>query len=1101
VPYLLRSIAVLLLLSATARAQSVTANLIGFVQDETGAVIPDASVQLFNVATGETRTMQSEEAGNYNFNLVKPGRYRLSVEKTGFKRTVIDEFDLQVDQTARIDVKLAIGSVTESLSVNAAAPLVSSETASVGQVIAQTQIQELPLNGRSFFSLVLLAPGTTPTMPRSFIAGSHPIPGQLSVPAFYVAGAREKSNGYLVDGVDSQDPHFQTPSLFPSVDAIQEFKLQTNSYSAEYGHYAAQVNVATRSGSNDFHGSAYEFLRNDVLDATNFFSNLTGQGKTPLRYNQFGATLGGPLSIPRLYSGENRTFFFASWESTRIRRGSTGQLSVPTAEQRSGNFSRLGERGNRPTFDPATTRTVNGVIVRDPFPGNIIPPERITPFARGILDYYPLPAFNVPSGNNYATLVRDFSDSDQFMGRVDHRFGDKDNIFFRYSIMSGDLTNNAALPANGNQTHAQTHNLAMNYVHLFSETALYELRLGYNRPTYFILQQGAFGENITANLGIRNLVDVPVGYGVPTVSVTGISGLDAGTFNPTTQITNVYQIFQSMSVTRGSHAIKFGVNLRRLDYKDQTERQNRGAFSFTGGLTADPARASTTGVPLADLLLGLPLSANGSATSLAGNYRGHNFGFFFQDDWKPTRRLTLNLGLRYDISTRLVENLDHLTALDRTYPGGRLLLAGTNKAYLPNGTIVDGPETPRGLVPNDLNNWGPRLGLAFRPFADNRTAIRAGYGIFYDMIELQDLRTWSRNPPFGLILGLQSDQNANSNAPSVLQISELFPAQGSTAARPDLYSPGDRYPDPYYQQWNFTVQQALWSNLLVEVGYLGSKGTKLARRLNANQAAFDVDPSRPTPILSRRPYPAFGNTIRLTDNSANSTYHGLIAKVEKRFASGVSFLFSYTYAKALDGGSLIDEQPRDIHNQKLDKGRASYDIRQRAVLSGTWQLPFGRGKSLANSGVLAAIAGGWQVNTIASFRTGFPFSASANGDVCNCGAASQLAQQVGDPLTSFTQSRLQWFNTGAFEQPARGRLGSSGRNILDGPGESTIDLSVFRNIPVTERWRFQIRGEFFNLLNHTNFGLPNSQVGNPSYGIIQSAAPARAIQLAIKMIF
>jgi len=1097
----LLSIAFLAYCALPAHGQTVTATLLGTVQDETGAVIADASVQIQNAATQETRSVQSGADGAYTLNAIRPGRYKLTVEKTGFKRSLIDEFDLQVDQVARVDVKLAVGSVTESLAVSAALPLVSSETSSVGQVVAQAQIQDLPLNGRSFYSLVLLAPGTTPTMPRSFIAGSHPTPGQLSVPAFYVAGAREKSNGYLVDGVDSQDPHFQTPSLFPSVDAIQEFKLQTNSYSAEYGHFAAQVNVATRSGNNEFHGSAYHFLRNDYLDAANFFTNLTGQDKPPLRYNQFGATFGGPLSIPKVYSGANRTFFFASWESTRIRKGTTGQLAVPTADQRNGDFSRLGERGNRAIFDPATTRTVNGVIVRDPFPGNAIPANRVTPFARGVLPYYPLPTFNVASGNNYATLVRDLSDADQFMGRVDHRFSDKDNLFFRYSIMDGNLTTNNALPSNGNATNSTTNNMAMNYVHLFNANALYELRAGYNRPEYFTLQNGAYGENITAKLGIQNLVDVPVGYGVPTVSVTGMSGIDAGTFNPTTQVTNIYQLFQNVALTRGTHSIKVGADLRRLDYKDQTERQNRGVFTFNGGLTADPPRASSTGVAFADFLLGLPVSANGSATSLAGNFRGYNYGFFLQDDWKATRRLTVNLGLRYDYSTRLVENLDHLTAFDRNYPGGRLLLAGTNKAYLPNGSIVDGPETPRGLVPNDRNNWGPRVGFAFRPFGDNRTAIRAGYGLFYDMIELQDLRTWSRNPPFGLILGLQGDQNANSSSGSVLRIAELFPARGSAGARPDLYSPGDRYPDPYYQQWNFNLQHAVWSNLLLEVGYLGSKGTKLARRLNGNQATLDADPARPTSILDRRPYPLFGNTIRLTDNSANSVYHGLIAKAEKRFADGLSFLFSYTYAKAIDSGSLIDDQPRDIRNLTLDKGRAAFDIRQRAVLSGTWALPLGKGKKYASSGVAAAIAGGWQFNAIAAFRTGFPFQVTANGDICNCGAANQLAEQVGDPLSGFTQSRLQWFNTAAFGQPARGRFGSSGRNIIDGPGESTIDMSVFRNIPLAETVRLQLRGEFFNLLNHTNFGIPNSQVGNPSYGIIQGASPSRAIQIALKLTF
>jgi outer membrane receptor protein involved in Fe transport len=1087
--------------AALAHGQTVTATLLGVVQDESGAVVADAKIQLQNTATQEIRTTQSGSDGGYNFSLIRPGRYSLTVEKSGFKRAAFDEFTLQVDQTARIDVKLEVGRVTETLSVTAAPPLVASETSSIGHVVEQGQIQDLPLNGRSFYSLVLLAPGTTPTMPSSFIANNHPIPGQLTVPAFYVAGAREKSNGYLVDGVDSQDPHFQTPSLFPSVDAIQEFKLQTNSYSAEYGRFAAQVNVATRSGANEFHGSAYHFLRNDALDAANFFSNLTGQGKAPLRYNQFGATFGGPLSIPGVYRGANRTFFFASWESTRIRRGSTGQASVPTPDQRNGDFSRLNERGNRAIFDPATTRTVGGVIVRDPFAGNTIPGSRVVAFARGIIPYYPLPTFNVATGNNYATLIRDVSDADQFMGRVDHRFSDSDSLFFRYSIMDGNLTNNSAIPANGNATVSTTNNLAMNYVHVFNANTLYEFRAGYNRPVYFITQNGAFGENVTANLGIRNLVDVPVGYGVPTVTVTGMSALDAGTFNPTAQVTNTYQLYQSVSLTRGTHTIKAGVDARRLDYKDQTERQNRGAFGFTGGLTADPVRTTTTGVAFGDFLLGLPLTANGSATSLTGHFRGYNYGFFVQDDWKATRRLTLNLGLRYDYSTRLAENLNHLTAFDRNFPGGRLLLAGTSRAYLPNGTLADGPATPRGLVPNDTNNWGPRIGFAYRPFGDNRTAIRAGYGVFFDMIELQDLRTWTRNPPFGVILGLQGDQNANSNSGSALRIGELFPAVGSAAARTDIYSPGDRYPDPYYQQWNFNVQHALPSNLLIEVGYLGSKGTKLARRLNANQATLDADPSRPTALLSRRPYPLFGNLIRLTDNSANSVYHGFISRVEKRFSDGLSFLFSYTYSKALDSGSLIDNQPRDIRNLQLDKGRAAFDIRQRAVLSATWALPFGRGKRFAASGAMAAVAGGWQLNTIAAFRTGFPFSASANGDVCNCGASGQLAEQVGDPLSAFERTRLQWFNTAAFAQPARGLFGSSGRNILDAPGESTVDLSVFRNVPLAEPLRLQFRAEFFNLLNKTNFGVPNAQVGNPNYGIIQSASPSRAIQMALKLTF
>lgn len=1091
---------VLVLAISGLSGQSVTATLVGTVQDETGAIITGAKLTLVQKATQSTRTAESDNSGNYVFNLLRPGAYALTASKDGFKRAVVDDIPLQVDQTARVDIALPIGSVTESLSVTATTPLVSSETSSIGQVVSERQIQELPLNGRSFYSLVLLAPGTTPTMPRSFIAGSHPIPGQLTVPAFYVGGAREKSNGYLVDGVDAQDAHFQTPSIFPSVDTIQEFKLQTNAYSAEFGRFAAQVNVSTRSGTNQVHGSFYEFLRNDALDATNFFANLNGQKKPPLRYNQFGATFGGPLSIPRLYTGTNRTFFFASWESTRIRRGGTGQLSVPAADQRTGDFSLLGFRGNQRIYDPATTRTVNGVVVRDPFPGNVIPPDRITAFGRAVMSYYPQPTSAALSGNNFATVIRDVSDSDQFMGRVDHRFSDSDSLFVRYTLMDGNLTNNASIPLNGTSTEATTNNVALNYVHIFTPTVLYELRAGYNRPKYFVLQNGSNGPNLAAELGLSNLLNDPIAFGLPNIGVNNLSGLGAGTFVPSTQLTNSYQLFQDVALTRGTHTIKTGADIRKLNYNDRTERQQNGQLSFTGGLTANTTSPAGTGVAMADLLLGLPLTATGSNRSLAGVYNGFSYGLFLQDDWKISRRVTLNLGIRYDVVPRMVEKLDHLSAFDRSYPGGRILLSGTRTAFLPGIGIVDGPETPRGLIPTDTNNWGPRIGIAIRPFNNNKTAIRAGYGIFYDMIELQDLRTWTRNPPYGAILSLQSDQNGNSASPAVLRIADLFPANSRTTP-PDIYSPGDKYVDPYYQQWNFDVQRELLAGILIDVGYLGSKGTHLARRLQANQAVLDADPSRPTTIASRRPYSLFGNTIRLTHNDANSSYHGLLSKVEKRFAQGVSFLFSYTYAKALDTGSLIDANPRDVYNLKLDKGRADFDIRHRAVLSGNWELPFGRGKRFASTGAIAMLLGGWQLNTIASFRTGFPYSVAAQGDVCNCAAANQLAQQTGDPRSGFTRSRLLWFNTTAFSQPARGSFGSSGRNILDGPGEKTVDVSVFRTFRFGEQWRAQFRGEFFNIFNRSNFGLPGSQVNSTSYGIIQSAAAARAIQLGAKISF
>jgi len=527
----------------------------------------------------------------------------------------------------------------------------------------------------------------------------------------------------------------------------------------------------------------------------------------------------------------------------------------------------------------------------------------------------------------------------------------------------------------------------------------------------------------------------------------------------------------------------------------------RGSFSFTGAMSADPQRRANTGVSVADLLLGLPLEARGSATSLAANLNGFSYAFFVQDDWKVGPRLTLNLGLRYEINTRYTDVQNRLTLFDGDYPGGRLLLSATNKAYIPTIGIVDAPATPRGLVPPDRNNWGPRVGLAFRPFGNNRTAVRLAYGIFYSVIQFQDLRTFVRNPPFGEVIALRAEQDANSAAAEALRVTELFPPRGTPAARPNVFGPAKSYVDPYYQQWNFSIQQELPRGTLLEVGYMGSKGTRLSQRVNANQAVLDPDPARPTPILSRRPYPLFGNEVRITTTDCNSTYHAAIFRAEKRFAGGWSLLVSHTFSKSIDGASLLDNQPRDLYNRKLNKGRSGFDLRHRTVLSGTWELPFGAGRRYLARGIGAAVLGGWQLNVITSLRTGFPFSVGVSGDVANNGASNQLAQQVGDPWAGRVRERERWFNPDAFAVPARGTLGSSGRNILDGPGAFDMNVSVFRHVRLGEGSQLQIRGEFFNLLNHTNFGHPGSTVGTPTYGIIQSAADPRIVQLGLKLSF
>jgi outer membrane receptor protein involved in Fe transport len=1085
--------------------QTVTARVVGTVRDASGAAIPGASVTLVEKATGGVQRTVTDSSGDYTVMHLKPGVYQIAAEAKGFKRTATSDIELLVNQTARVDLTLQIGDVSESVEVIAAAPLVASETSSVSQVIDSRQMADLPLKGRSFYMLAVLAPGTVPTAPTSFVATRRPMPGGLNAPGFNVGGAREKSNGYLIDGVDAQDPHYLTPSFFASVDAVQEFRLETNAFSAEFGRSAAQVNATTKSGTNEYRGSAYHFFRNDALDATNFFDNRNARGKAPLRYNQFGATFGGPMMLPRVYNGRNRSFFFMNYEGTRVRRGRTGQASVPTVEQRSGDFNPLRFRNNQAIYDPATTRPnpAGAGFIRDPFAGNRIPAARIADFAKTVLSFYPQPNSAAATGNNYFAALSDISDNNQGIARLDHRFNDMNSIFFRLAIFDGLETNKSPIEKSGITTFVRTYNTAFNYVRSFSSSFVNELRLGYNRPTYLVLQDGAYGTDYASLLGLRNLLRDPIARGVPHVVLTGFTTI-GHQFNPTTQVSNVYHLVDHVSLVRGVHTVKTGIDFRKTNYNDRSENSSRGNFSFTGVMTALPG-VPTTGVAIADLLLGLPITAAGSSTSLAGNFNGFTYAFFVQDDWRLSRRLTLNLGLRYELNTRYSDVQNRLTLFDGAYPGGRLLIAGGNKAWIPSPApaVVDsGVSTPRGLLPNDTNNWAPRIGLAFRPHGDSRLAIRASYGIFYDIVELQDIRTFIRNPPFGEVTDLRGDANAHSGSASALRVTELFPERGSPRSRPAVFSMSGRYPDPYYQQWNLTVQRAIGSSTVFELGYIGSKGTRLAQRLNGNQARLDADPSRPTPILSRRRYPLFGDTIRLTDNSANSSYHAGYVKSERRFSSGFSYLASYTFAKALDSASLIDDQPRDIFNLRLNRGRSGFDIRHRIVFSGSWELPFGRGRRFANGGgLLDLLLGGWQSNIIAQWRSGFPFSVFAGIDSCNCAAASQLAQQVGNPRTGFTRSIDQWFNTRAFVRPAIGTFGSSGRNILDGPSQITFDLSLFKTFRFSERSALQFRAEAFNAFNNTPFNQPGSTVGTPTYGTIHSAADPRAIQLALKLRF
>jgi hypothetical protein len=1091
-----------LLTCIVGRAQSVNATMVGTIFDVSSAAIPQAKVTVTNTGTNVARTVTANERGDYTITNLAPGFYQLVAEHEGFRRTVAREIELLVNQTARLDVVLQVGAVSETVEVSGAGQLVESETSSIGQVIERNLISDLPLKGRAVFELALLTPATVPANPSSYVAQVRPMPGGLSSPAFSAGGARDNNNGYIVDGVDAMDPHYMTPSMFPPMDSIQEFKIQTNSYSAEFGHYSVQVNASTRSGANDIHGSLYDYLRNDAFDAANFFDNFAGLRKAPLRYNLFGGTFGGPLSVPRVYSGRNRTFFFVTYEGTRIRTSRTSQLSVPTPEQRGGDFSSLGSRNNQPIFDPGATRPnpTGAGAIRDPFAGNMVPASRVTPFAKQVLDFYPLPSSSAARGNNFFSTLGNISDNNQFVARIDQVLGAKTTLSFRYYFFDGLSTNRSAIRNDGETNDVRTQNMALNVTHNFSARTLYELRLGYNRPRYGILQVGSGGVNYAPIFGLKNLLTDPIAWGIPNVSASNFSSMGL-VADPNAQLTNGYQLINHVTLIRSAHTLKFGADLRKTNYNDVGDRNARGAFSFTGALTANPQQRTTTGVSIADLLLGLPLSAQGSPTPLAGNYNAFHYYFFAQDDWKISQRVTLNLGLRYELNTRLIEVQNRIAYLDRAFPGGRLLLAGSSKAFIAPNTITDGPATPRGLFPADANNWGPRVGLAIRPFDNNRTAIRMGYGIFYTMIDGQATRQLERNPPVASVISVTADQDANSTGPNALRVAELFPATGAPASRPQVWSDIGYRAEPYVQQWNLSIQQSLTANAVLELGYIGSKGTRMVFYSQGNQARLDADTARPTLLVSRQPFPLWGSEIRTTQDQGNSTYHAGFAKIERRLSHGLSLLAHYTFSKSIAVNSDINESVSNFYNVSLDKGRSLSDIRHYAVLAATWEIPVGRGKNALASGPLSRILGDWNMNTILSVRGGFPISVYAQGDVCNCAAYSQRALQMGDPLNGFTRAREQWFNTAAFVQPAVGTFGNSGHNILTGPNSRTVSLSVFRTIRIGEKARLQFRSEFFNFLNRTNFGEPGSTVRSTSYGVITSAADPRIIQLALKLQF
>jgi Carboxypeptidase regulatory-like domain/TonB-dependent Receptor Plug Domain/TonB dependent receptor len=1062
-----------------AQAQVTTGTILGTVRDESGAAIPGTLVTVTNERTGATRSFVTDERGDYAFPALSPSSYTVRAKLTGFKAFEVQGKTLPVGQEVRVDIALQVGEVTEQVTVFAEAPLIETETSALTHVVDQKKILELPLNGRNFLELAALSAGSSPKTPfRVTQFGNR---NQYVT----IGGGRDSSTNYLIDGVEARSLRFNNSSIQPSVDAIQEFKVERNSFSAEYGRGVAVVNVAIRSGSNQLHGSVYEFLRNDLFDARNFFD----QEKPPYRQNQFGFSIGGPIV-------REKSFFFGNYEGLRVRKGQTLLGIVPDPRRLAGDFTGLGT-----VYDPLSTRpnpAQPGAIVRDPFPGNVIPRERIDPFASLYGSLYPAPNLAGRPPFNFVNVLSDVHDSDQFNIRLDYRFSENDSLFGRYTFYDGTQLIPEIFQLTPRPQKGQ--NFALQQTHIFSPTMVNELRLGYNRAIHWTRPLPALGDrNIVQELGLENLGGLkPDLFGIPSVAITGFTNRGENTLNQGA-VENIYTISNKLNLARGRHNAKIGFEYQDIRYQQQGEVTPRGSFVFNGVFTG-PSGTTQGGVPLADFLLGYPFQSQAGLGDALFNLSSRSFAVFLQDDVKVTPNFTLNLGLRWQYDSPMKEEnfkegvfAENVGLIAYSKEPSQSIYPGLQDKFLPGASVRRGINDP------DWNNFAPRIGFAFRPFGNAKTVIRSGFGVFYDNVNGNEWQFFGLLPPFYQIHLLVSPTDFPR-----YRMDEMFPDLSQFTDIPAPFSTFREDRTPYTMQWNLNLQRTLTRDVMIEVAYAGSAGRKLWKRFNQNQAI--PDPSGRIPIQERVPYPLFQAGLLTSGRDSNSSYHAASVRLEKAFSAGVSFQSVYTWARNLDwnSGEFEANQTRFRWDKRADRGLSRYHQAHRSVSNFAYLLPFGRGQHWGADfhGVGGKLLEGWQVNGILVFSTGFPLTISANAVHGTGSFIPQFADRVADGnLTRGERGPERWFDTNAFVRPGVGTLGNSGRNVIIGPGVNNIDFSVLKNTGITERVTLQFRAEFFNLFNHPLFAEPDTNVDSTAFGRISRAGAPREIQFGLKFLF
>lgn len=1034
---------VLIAAASLSSGQTVRGSIGGTVAAATGRPVGGARVEIGATDTGHKRGSTTDARGEFIFTSLPPGSYRIDVERDGFRRHV-RTIDLAVGQEIHLDIPLLPGQRTEQVSVTAAAPLTKTESAAIGGLVDTRSILGLPLDGRNFYELSLLLPGVVPPAPGS--AGS--VRGDFAI---NVNGGREDANAFLLDGVYNGDPKLNGFAVNPPVDAIREFEVLTSSYDASFGRNAGgQVNVVVKSGTNQLHGTAYEFFRNAALDSRNFFAP-SGQPDPKYQRNQFGASAGAPLV-------KNRTFLFADYQGTRLHEGITRIANVPTLAERNGDFS----QSANPPVNPLTGQ---------PFPGNQLPKFFQDPTGAAIAALYPLPNRNVP-GANYigspATRDRD----DQFDLRLDHVVSNRSELSARYSFSRRSLyepftgPSNSLIPGYGDNVPRRAQNAMIGETHVFTPSLINEVRAGFDRVALRVIQENV-NNNLNAKAGLPVVSSNPRDAGLTFITVPGYSPLGDESNNPQSGVTNDYQVLDQATWSRGRHLARFGFDFRDLQQNAFRDVESRGFISFSGLIA---------GNALAEMLLGAPTTTGVARLDNPQHLRGKSYDGFAQDTFRVRPGLTLTFGLRYEYNTPPVDPRNRANLFDPA--AGTLVQVGTR-------------GLPRGGYGGDRNNFAPRVGVAWSPGANGKTVLRAGYGIYYDQSSLAPSEGLYFSPPYfnlQLFFPVQGLYNLTLRDPFPTDFPFGVPLS-ATAFDRNLRT-------PYMQHWNFNIQRQLGQSRLFELGYVASKGTHL-------YGARDINQPRPSNAQRyQRPLPQFED-INILESRGDSSYNSLQARFEQRLHAGLSALVSYTYAKSIDDASSFFSSggdpnfPQDSYNLRAERGRSNFDIRHRASISYAYDLPF-----------KSRLWGGWQTFGILTFQTGQPFTVALLPDFDNSNTgrsslgfgANDRPNVLRDPnIANRTPAR--WFDTGAFAIPARGNFGNAGRNIVNGPGRQTVNVSLIKNTPVAERATVQFRAEVFNLLNHANFALPGNFVGSPGFGQVLSADNARRIQLGLKLLF